>query len=212
MGLPNLPSPSEGIFCCLLGNVVFPVFIFKAIVRILLHIFGIHFSSSSLTSPDTSQYPPELFEFPESFEFLDSPSGCSYINELKSKTPTHRFDSVSCSKQGEVECIVCLTQFEPESEINYLSCGHIFHKVCLEKWLNYWNITCPLCRAPLKIQGAKQSHYLLLSQCNTKIVLGTIHRTNLYLYFIHTQQQHHHLHHHPLQNHFSVQPFLLNFF
>ncbi|CAI0459442.1 unnamed protein product [Linum tenue] len=21
--------------------------------------------------------------------------------------------------------------------------------VCLEKWLDYWNITCPLCRTPL---------------------------------------------------------------
>ncbi|KAE9605990.1 hypothetical protein Lal_00024733 [Lupinus albus] len=150
MGLPNLPSSSEGIFCCFLGNGVFPISIFKGILKIILHIVGINFSSSSsqTSSPttDTSQYPPE------SFELLVNHCNSTYIEEIRSQIPTIRFDSVCCHKQAEVECIVCLTQFEPESEINHLSCGHIFHKVCLEKWLYYWNSTCPLCRAPLMLE------------------------------------------------------------
>ncbi|CAL0307763.1 unnamed protein product [Lupinus luteus] len=148
MGLPNLPTPSEGLFCYLLGNGVFPISIFKGIVRIILHIVGINLSPTS----DTSQYQPELFDFPESFELVVGPSASTYIEEIRSQTPTLRFDSVCCHKQTEVECIVCLTQFEPESEINHLCCGHMFHKVCLEKWLNYWNITCPLCRAPIMLE------------------------------------------------------------
>ncbi|CAL0315650.1 unnamed protein product [Lupinus luteus] len=147
MGLPNIPSPCEGILCWFLTNGVFhPLSIVKDIVRITLYIFGINFSSS-----DTSLYPPELFEFPESFEIFTSPSDSTYIKEIISHTPTLRFDSVCCYKEAEVECIVCLTKFEAESEIKHLSCGHIFHKVCLEKWLNYLNITCPLCRATLMV-------------------------------------------------------------
>lgn len=145
MGLSSLPSPSEGVLCALLVNTVLSISLFKGFFRIILHIVGIHLSSSSPTSspsPDISQNPPE------SFEFHLSPSEC-YIEEFRSRTPALRYDSVCCSKHPEHGCTICLTQFEPESEINHLSCGHLFHKVCLEKWLDYWNITCPLCRAPL---------------------------------------------------------------
>lgn len=141
MGLSSLPAPSEGVLCVLLVNTVLSISIFKGIVRTILHIVGIHLSSSS-TSPDPSQTPPE------SFEFHLSPSE-SYIEEFRSRTPTLRFDSVCCCKHPEHDCSVCLTRFKPESEINRLSCGHLFHKVCLEQWLNYWNVTCPLCRTPL---------------------------------------------------------------
>ncbi|BAT74754.1 probable E3 ubiquitin-protein ligase XERICO [Vigna umbellata] len=144
MGLSSLPAPSEGVLCVLLVNTVLSISIFKGIVRTILHIVGIHLSSSttSPSSPDPYQAPPE------SFEFHLSPSE-SYIEEFRSRTPTLRFDSVCCCKRPEHDCSVCLTQFEPESEINRLSCGHLFHKACLEKWLDYWNITCPLCRTPL---------------------------------------------------------------
>lgn len=149
MGLSNLPAPSEGVLCVLLVNTALSISIFKGIVRTILHIVGILASpppttTSSPSPQDISQNPPD-----QSFEFHLSPSE-DFIEEFRSRTPTLRFDSVcgGC-KEPEHECSVCLTQFEPESEINHLCCGHIFHKVCLEKWLDYWNITCPLCRTPL---------------------------------------------------------------
>ncbi|RDX93925.1 putative E3 ubiquitin-protein ligase XERICO, partial [Mucuna pruriens] len=123
------------------GEVPFDVF--AGIVRTILHIVGIQVSSSP--SPDISQNPPEPFEF-----HLSPSEG--FIEEFRSKTPTLRFGSMCGFKLPQHECCVCLTKFEPESEINSLSCGHLFHKVCLEKWLDYWNITCPLCRTPFMPQ------------------------------------------------------------
>ncbi|KAK7393775.1 hypothetical protein VNO78_22339 [Psophocarpus tetragonolobus] len=140
MGLSSLPAPSEGVLCVLLVNTALSISIFKGIVRTILHIVGIHVASSP--SPDISQNPPE------SFEFHISPSE-GLIEEFRSRTPTLRFGSMCGCKQPQHECCVCLSKFEPESEINNLSCGHLFHKVCLEKWLDYWNLTCPLCRTPL---------------------------------------------------------------
>ncbi|OIW20919.1 hypothetical protein TanjilG_25091 [Lupinus angustifolius] len=140
MGLSSLPAPSEGVLCILLVNTVSSISLFKGIVRTILHIVGIDVSSSS---PNTSQNPPESFEL-----HLSPLDG--FIEEFRSKTPSRSFDSVcGCDHQPEHDCTVCLTEFEPKSEINRLPCGHIFHKVCLEKWLDYWNITCPLCRTPL---------------------------------------------------------------
>ncbi|KAF8410892.1 hypothetical protein HHK36_003429 [Tetracentron sinense] len=137
MGLSSLPAPSEGVLCILMVNTALSISIFKFIVRSILHIVGIHLSSSdSIASP------------PESFEFHIIPSD-SNIEEFRSRIPAIRFDSVCNCKLSECDCSVCLTRFEPDSEINSLSCGHLFHKVCLEKWLDYWNFTCPLCRTPL---------------------------------------------------------------
>ncbi|GLT51135.1 hypothetical protein SLA2020_245650 [Shorea laevis] len=145
MGLSSLPAPSEGVLCVLLVNTALSISIVKGIIRSILHVVGIHLSSSS----SSSSLPSDSVETPsESLEFCLSPSD-SYIEEFRNRTPTIRFDAVCNCKQDEHDCSVCLTQFEPESEVNCLSCGHLFHKVCLEKWLNYWNITCPLCRTPL---------------------------------------------------------------
>ncbi|EEF28485.1 probable E3 ubiquitin-protein ligase XERICO [Ricinus communis] len=144
MGLSSLPAPSEGVLCVLLVNTALSISIFKGIVRSILHIVGIRLSSSSSStaSSDYNEDPTDLFEF-------RLPPSESYINEFRSRTPATRFDSVCRCKQIEHDCSVCLTRFEPESEINCLSCGHLFHKVCLEKWLDYWNVTCPLCRSPV---------------------------------------------------------------
>lgn len=145
MGLSSLPAPSEGFLCVILVNTALSVSIIKGLVRSILRIVGIRVSSpSSSSSPQSEEYiedPSETFE-------LHLTSSGSYIEEIRSRIPAIRFDSV-CSLKTEHDCSVCLTQFEPESEVNHLTCGHVFHQDCLEKWLNYWNITCPLCRTPL---------------------------------------------------------------
>ncbi|XP_028778435.1 probable E3 ubiquitin-protein ligase XERICO [Neltuma alba] len=147
MGLSSLPAPSEGVLCVLLVNTAFSISLVKGIVRTILHIVGISLSSSP-TTPSSSESSPSQ-DLPESLQFdLCSPE--NYIEEFRSRTPTIRFDSLcGCKHPEEHDCSVCLSQFEPESEVNRLSCGHLFHKDCLEKWLGYWNITCPLCRTPL---------------------------------------------------------------
>ncbi|XP_054798657.1 probable E3 ubiquitin-protein ligase XERICO [Prosopis cineraria] len=154
MGLSSLPAPSEGVLCVLLVNTAFSISLVKGIVRTILHIVGISLSSSPTTPPsqsssESSPSPDISQDLPESFQSnLCSPE--NYIDEFTRRTPTIKFGSVcGCKQPEEHDCSVCLTEFEPESEINRLSCGHLFHKDCLEKWLAYWNITCPLCRTPL---------------------------------------------------------------
>ncbi|KAJ8899414.1 hypothetical protein K2173_018388 [Erythroxylum novogranatense] len=143
MGLSSLPAPSEGVLCVLLVNTALSISIVKGLVRSILHIVGIRLASTTSSSPSDYAEDPA-----EPFDYWSSPSE-SYIEQFKRRTPITRFDTVCNCKYPEHDCSVCLTQFQPESEINRLSCGHLFHRVCLEKWLDYWNITCPLCRTPL---------------------------------------------------------------
>ncbi|GAB4859308.1 hypothetical protein Ancab_010770 [Ancistrocladus abbreviatus] len=142
MGLATLPSASEGVLCVILVNTAVSISIVKHIFRALLFIIGVRLEEA-FTSPET------LDENPDAYRLTPSDS---YKEEFRSRTPACRFGSMCRTTEFcEHDCSVCLTGFEPESEINRLSCGHVFHKDCLEQWVDYWNTTCPLCRAPMML-------------------------------------------------------------
>ena len=52
---------------------------------------------------------------------------------------------VVCDELPDNTCSVCLDEFKDEDVLIKLNCEHIFHKDCLEPWLND-NRNCPLCR------------------------------------------------------------------
>ncbi|KAG8502893.1 hypothetical protein CXB51_000596 [Gossypium anomalum] len=51
--------------------------------------------------------------------------------------------------EEEVECAICLCKIDEDDEIPELRCDHVFHKVCLDRWVGYRRSTCPLCRTSL---------------------------------------------------------------
>lgn len=44
------------------------------------------------------------------------------------------------------DCAVCLSDFEDGEMVRKLNCKHTFHRDCLDKWLEEYLATCPLCR------------------------------------------------------------------
>ncbi|XP_072996880.1 uncharacterized protein [Typha latifolia] len=52
------------------------------------------------------------------------------------------------SPSEPVECVICLCGIEEGKEIRELRCNHLFHRSCLDRWLEQ-QFTCPLCRDPL---------------------------------------------------------------
>ncbi|CAL5383040.1 unnamed protein product [Camellia sinensis] len=50
---------------------------------------------------------------------------------------------------GGERCAVCLYEFEVGEEIRCLTnCKHIFHRGCVDRWMDCDQNTCPLCRTP----------------------------------------------------------------
>lgn len=46
-------------------------------------------------------------------------------------------------------CAVCLYEFEEEDEIRRMrNCRHMFHRCCVDRWIDHDRKTCPLCRKP----------------------------------------------------------------
>ncbi|KAG8366526.1 hypothetical protein BUALT_Bualt17G0089100 [Buddleja alternifolia] len=81
--------------------------------------------------------------------------------------------NVACYKDiaddlGEdAECAVCLCKIAGDDEVRELRCGHIFHRVCLDRWLGYGHMTCPVCRNNLKLPpvAAELHQELIVINC-----------------------------------------------
>ena len=46
----------------------------------------------------------------------------------------------------DVVCSTCLESFTSKCDISTTPCGHVFHTVCIQKWLEKDNKNCPQCR------------------------------------------------------------------
>ncbi|KAI3991507.1 hypothetical protein MKX01_006809 [Papaver californicum] len=139
MGLSNLPAPADGVLSIILVTTAQSISIFKGMLFFILQIIGIYLQSST-ESVQNSSGQCDLHITSDTL-----------VEQLRKKIPSIPFSSlINGDTRSELhDCTVCLNRFQPDSEVNHLSCGHFFHKDCLEKWLDYWNITCPLCRTPL---------------------------------------------------------------
>ncbi|CAI9779274.1 unnamed protein product [Fraxinus pennsylvanica] len=70
-----------------------------------------------------------------------------YVDDL---SVTH-YENNTDQPGDSVECAVCLCRFEEGDEIRELRCDHLFHRVCLDRWIGYGHMTCPLCRNNLRL-------------------------------------------------------------
>ncbi|KAG9156850.1 hypothetical protein Leryth_020166 [Lithospermum erythrorhizon] len=81
---------------------------------------------------------------------LESTNGSEgLLHEKFPELRLRRFESNE-KRMGSVECAICLCKIEDGEEIREMACDHIFHRVCLDKWLGCSKITCPLCRKYVK--------------------------------------------------------------
>ncbi|PVH96564.1 hypothetical protein DM02DRAFT_474790, partial [Periconia macrospinosa] len=49
---------------------------------------------------------------------------------------------------ADARCLVCLADFLVDEEARRLvSCGHLFHRPCIDQWLTTGRNSCPLCRS-----------------------------------------------------------------
>ncbi|KAJ0986897.1 hypothetical protein J5N97_005253 [Dioscorea zingiberensis] len=130
MGLSSLPTPSEGVLTLVLVNTALTISILKSIVFAALRALGLRQVPDP--TPDGND---------ESGTFSAEPSARDRFRS--------RFKPFRIGRCRDGDCRVCLARFEPESEADRLPCGHVFHKTCIERWLEYHHVTCPLCRSRL---------------------------------------------------------------
>uniref|UniRef100_A0A7N0U332 RING-type domain-containing protein n=1 Tax=Kalanchoe fedtschenkoi TaxID=63787 RepID=A0A7N0U332_KALFE len=94
--------------------------------------------------------------------FLNSPASPAQASQLlRTQIITSHVPALNCNATGvndavgsvsgrygeSVEYAVCLSEVEDGEEVAELGCAHLFHKVCLERWVSSgMRATCPICR------------------------------------------------------------------
>ncbi|GMP83080.1 hypothetical protein CsSME_00037133 [Camellia sinensis var. sinensis] len=74
----------------------------------------------------------------------------SHVPENEKGLRIRRYEHEPVSEGGAPECVVCLSKIEEGDEIKELRYDHLFHRVCLDRWIvGYKHETCPLCRGSL---------------------------------------------------------------
>ncbi|KAF8380189.1 hypothetical protein HHK36_027671 [Tetracentron sinense] len=110
------------------------VFIRKLISWLFRFVGLGDFLESDISLPDRPTHIPEFYSV-----------SAVLIREI---LPVVKFeDLVSGEGHTQDSCAVCLYEFEGQDEIRRLTnCRHIFHRSCLDRWMNHDQKTCPLCR------------------------------------------------------------------
>ncbi|KAH0454612.1 hypothetical protein IEQ34_016536 [Dendrobium chrysotoxum] len=123
-----LPSPVISLLLLPCFTTLF--FLIKPLLRILLTQ-----ETMSLTWPlNFDSIDHYLSVFDQDLSILDTDVGISKYRQ----TPGE-----------QVKCVFCLSDISEGEEIRKLRCSHLFHRICLDKWLKYQRVSCPLCRSSL---------------------------------------------------------------
>ena len=121
----------------------------RKLIFSLFHFLGL--SDFLETDVSWSETPAQVPEYP--------PVSAVLIREI---LPVMKFGEVGIGGGGgdaPESCAVCLYDFEAGEEIRRLTnCKHIFHRSCLDRWMDHDQKTCPLCRTPF-VPDEKQDEF-----------------------------------------------------
>lgn len=137
MGFPV--GCSQIIIPKLLLHVVYVLICIISAVYCFLRFLGF----SEFLEPGTSR--PD-----ETNQGLKSVSSSVSAQRIRERLPVVRFGVLAeASGDEDFMCAVCLNNMERHEEIRRLTnCSHIFHRECVDKWLDHGQNACPLCRSP----------------------------------------------------------------
>ncbi|XP_061341312.1 brassinosteroid-responsive RING protein 1-like [Gastrolobium bilobum] len=108
----------------------------RNLVFLLFHFLGLSdFLETEVAWPD-----------PRTPDPTRSPSVSAVL--IRELLPVAKFAEVAAGNSAS-SCAVCLFEFSEEEEIRCLrNCKHIFHRGCVDRWIDHDQKTCPLCRTP----------------------------------------------------------------
>ncbi|CAN6469977.1 unnamed protein product [Victoria cruziana] len=134
------------------------LFMFRALFYWLLRSLGV---SDHILDDELSEYPSSISSSSSSLSWV---SAETIRENLQVVTFASLRETNGCSEGGgsssgtSTTCAVCLNEFRGRDKVRELrNCCHIFHKKCLDRWLDLDQKTCPLCRTPFLLPSSAAS-------------------------------------------------------
>ncbi|KAI3703455.1 hypothetical protein L1987_73539 [Smallanthus sonchifolius] len=124
------------------------LFLPKFILHILTLLTLIHNLISSILRFTALQFHP-----PSDHQLVHSQSFSAVL--LRELLPDVKFSDLE--DPPEI-CVVCLYEFGAGDEIRGLTnCKHVFHRCCIDRWMDHDRKTCPICRTPVVAEDLRDS-------------------------------------------------------
>ena len=131
---------------------------FKDMLKLLLSYTPL--SADSHADAQDSETSSQNYNTPSPL-FVPVPVHCvieSLKDQLRVVEYTRLLDESKATKEGDSQCAVCLNIIGEEHEVRELgNCCHVFHKECIDVWMDQGQATCPLCRSKL-LPAAADEH------------------------------------------------------
>nr|XP_043629661.1 brassinosteroid-responsive RING protein 1-like [Erigeron canadensis] len=145
MGFPN--GYADLFIPKLIVHVITLLNLTQTFISYILHFMGLEADFITFESPSTDD-PTQLHD---SLPHLPSFSAIL----LRELLPILKISDLVNPPE---KCVVCLYEFDEDDEIRGLSnCKHVFHKSCIDKWMEHDRKTCPLCRMPFLCDDLQDS-------------------------------------------------------
>ncbi|KAI3974670.1 hypothetical protein MKX01_021514 [Papaver californicum] len=177
------------------------------IIKLIRLIINRHFSTTTSSPPPPlpiNQSPSPIHTHSLRFLFNNnqiSPQPNLQSNQnnqnLINSLPTFKFDSIkgihhqsssplsssSSTTTTTRDCAICISKFEKQDELRLLpSCCHVFHSVCIDKWILLSNHNCPICRSVVKFVDCEddegESKMISSSSRSFRVEIGSVSRSS----------------------------------
>jgi len=126
--------------------------------------------------PDMTPGRPKRREVVSGLNFwLDIGVRMSRSNDI-AKLPTMSYHVADHTEEDQPMCAICMSDFEEHDHLRELPCGHRYHVLCIDKWLQNHD-ECPMCKQDFRCGPAKmpivQGHPLLM-ECTPPSVVADV--------------------------------------
>ncbi|CAL9197611.1 unnamed protein product, partial [Musa hybrid cultivar] len=136
-GYPELPR--------LLIHLLFLLLHLRRLINLVFHSLGL---SSLLGSEAQWNNDSDIHSYHHQTSLYSLPAKL-----IQESLPVVQFEDLLAAHRGRhcfpESCAVCLYELEGADEVRLMSnCRHVFHRRCVDRWLDHGQCTCPMCRAP----------------------------------------------------------------
>ncbi|MCO5611377.1 hypothetical protein L7F22_065630 [Adiantum nelumboides] len=145
MGLPGSSNISNDILPMLIINIAMSLGHIKHALFSFMHVIGL------LSAAPRSGEVTGSRDFPDDHSFRSGLMLSGLSSETRQALPLTAYNAgLHSGAHADADCSVCLQEFHKDQEVRLLPfCRHLFHRGCLDRWLEQEQLTCPVCRSSL---------------------------------------------------------------
>ncbi|MCO5606016.1 hypothetical protein L7F22_060203 [Adiantum nelumboides] len=176
MGFPVFPNICAGLLPMIIINIAVSLTSMKRILNSFLRALGLAGQSPPTHHDATRIVFPDEYDLPSDLVFP------GFSEEVVKALPLSVYEPNSMNLV-DMECPVCLCDFQRGQELRLLPvCKHVYHRHCLDKWLDHQRTTCPLCRASLVPEDISKRQQRREQQLSEEIMFSSFHGASLWCY------------------------------